>query len=210
MEQKTGSLIIDVQKWIPHQNEGHQCDNAYYKECTEPIYYESVKEKLFNINNWHQLAGKEKALFFHTDKKGTIVDRCPKVGDHIKIKLPGIQNIFKDIFDWVQIIQIENITAIKDLRLLKMTLRPTKDPQTSELKTAHFLDNDATNTILLAMDKQHIQISIHGRNEKVNTFPFPYILKNIRNQIIAKTGFIGLNSIQWQCFVEGLLDKKNK
>lgn len=198
---------IDVQRWIPPQRKGRTCDNVAYLKGVSPQFFELVKARLLNIDRWAEFTGKEKAEFSLVNALGEKIERVPMVGDLIRVKLPLIQNIFGSRYDWVEIVKLDEIVEY-NLKLVRLMLRPTQNPHTQEKVISHFLDDDASNTLILAIQGAKIQMSIHGRNEVINMSPFPNLLKCLRNQFVSRTGFAGLNSHQWQNLVDGLLDIK--
>lgn len=201
-------MKIDVKHLIPLQEIGHQCDNIAYKVCTEENYFNIVKDRLEQINFWHLFAGKEKAKFIHVDNMNKQIMSMPKEDDFIKIKIPGAHNLIKRSYDWVQIIAIVNDHS-NNIRYYKMMLQPSFDPCSKKSTTQHFLQQSATNTIILVFDGIHLQLSIHGRNECINNETSPLSLVSIRNAIVAQTGFVGLSSLQWQSLANGLLKDLN-
>ena len=96
---------------VPKQNTGAQSNTessatfATIEEATQ--FFETVKERLRTVNNWHSLAGKGTAIFELTNEKGNGINRQPQKGDHLKIDIPGPGPRTGDGFDWVQVEALE-------------------------------------------------------------------------------------------------------
>jgi len=199
-------MIINVSHLIPIHHQGHECDNIAYHPCRDIAKFDLLKSYLLHINHWHHIAGKEKATFTLTDGNGKINHAAPQIGDDIKVKLPGFQNWLSRTIDWVTIIALKE-EQTPELHYLKLQLRPTKQPLSNKNVINHFLKDTATNTIIVAFDHQHIQVSIHGRNEIINNDGKPFRPSTLRNIFVARTGFAGFNSLQWQGLADGLIHK---
>jgi len=53
------------------------------------IAYRHARERLFDINNWHRIAGTISARFQLLDASGKQVDRSPHEADFIRVDIPG-------------------------------------------------------------------------------------------------------------------------
>jgi hypothetical protein len=195
---------INVIKWVPEQSMGRSCDNYAWKELDNSPAFEKWKEVYFDVSNWQDYAGKEKAHFALTDEHGNLVQREPQKGDLVRIKLSILQNLFRKKREWVKIELLDEINE-PDFQLVRMTLVPTKSPLENKNYPQHFLTEISSNTFIIARSGNLFHASVHGRNELVNNAALPNPLKWFRNQFVARTGFAGLSSWQWQGWCDGIL-----
>lgn len=204
MKHINNNLSIDTSSYTPLQKIGKSCDNLVWKELDSEKYFEKWKTIYFGISDWADFAGKEKAHFTLTNAQGVEINRKPVKGDLVRIKLSLIQNIFRNKEEWVEIVDLEEVKEL-NFQLVKMTFAPTQKPTKNKKYPQHFLTNVSSNTFIIARKGNVYQASVHGRNELVNTEVLPNPLKFLRNQFIARTGFAGLSSWQWQSWCEGVL-----
>jgi hypothetical protein len=196
---------------IPNNDSGVQTNTESSEELkTEKEaedLYKTACQRLVDINNWQNIAGKATASFQLTDKSGKEVDRVVQKGDHFKIDIPGPGSFSGEGFDWVQIEAIENghnegsqWTAIK--------VRPATNPRNENKDVAHFFSEETTSTFMVRKEGNKVIAGVYGRNEKPNTETETQIDK-IRNTAIAAGAITGLSKIQWKSLVNGLV-KRNK
>ena len=196
---------------IPNNDSGVQTNTESSEELktdkeAEDLY-KTACQRLVEINNWQNIAGKATASFQLTDKSGKEVDRVAQKGDHFKIDIPGPGSFSGEGFDWVQIEAIENghnegsqWTAIK--------VRPATNPRNENKDVAHFFSEETTSTFMVRKEGNKVIAGVYGRNEKPNTETETQIDK-IRNTAIAAGAITGLSKIQWKSLVNGLV-KRNK
>lgn len=195
---------IDVSKWVPEQSIGRSCDNYAWKELDLKHDLESWKETYLDVSIWQEFAGVEKAHFALTDAEGNLLERNAQEGDLVRIKLSVLQNLFRNKREWVKIEKWDEINE-PDFQLVRMTMVPTKSPHENKNYPQHFLTEISSNTFIIARSGNLFHASVHGRNEVVNNEALPNPLKWFRNQLVARTGFAGLSSWQWQAWCDGLL-----
>lgn len=203
---KLSELLIPVHFLIPEQEFGEYCE-SFQTQCypNPKEAKEAFKVKsnvLLNINDWGTLEKKVMAKFELRDKKGELKKGQPEIGDLISIQLGGIPNLFNEGSDWVEIADLQQ-GCQNNIQYLYLKLRPTSMPGKEE--TAHFLKETSTNTLILAVFQNVVQISIHGRNEALNTEVPDSAVEKIRNDVVGKIGFQGLNQIQWQGLCDGIM-----
>jgi hypothetical protein len=200
---------IDVSKWIPKQSIGRSCDNYAWQQLDVKHTFENWKMIYWDVSNWQKFAGVEKAHFTLTDANGNSIQRHPQKGDLVRIKLSMIQNIFRKEREWVKIEILEEINE-PNFQLVRMTLVPCKNPIENKNYPQHFLTEVSSNTFIIARSENFFHSSVHGRNELVNNAALPNPLKWFRNQFVARTGFAGLSSWQWQAWCDGILKELEK
>jgi len=192
---------------IPGNTSGFQTNTESSVECdtTDQArkFFLSVKEKLLQIDNWHQFAGSATASFTLTDEKGEEVLRTPNEGDHFKIDIPGPGPVTGDGYDWVQIEEIKE-TESKDEESICIKVRPATNPLNEHKDIAHFFSDDATSFFIVKRNGTKITAGVYGRNEKPNT-DAETIIDKARNATIATGATSGLAKLQWKSLVDGLL-----
>jgi len=194
---------------IPTQKKGAHFDireNRLIEERPEAILqYEYAKERLLDVTHWGDYAHEASDGFILTDALGNVILRPAAEGDHIKIHLPGPRSASGDGADWVVIEKImEERNKMLDEIFSAMTVRPCPNPHMGEKTVAHFYDDRSTNTFLVCRHKIELIVSIHGRNELVNTDTS--WLDYLRNLLVAIPAKAGLSNPHWQKLAKGLID----
>jgi len=192
---------------IPAQREGAESNaqsEVILDSDKEAIdHFEVVKRRFLDINNWNHIAGKEKAEFLLRDGQGNPADREPQKGDYVSIKVPLLHNDNEDGCDWIRIEEYDEEQTENGEKVF-MTFRPSKNPLSKEEGTAHFLDDDATNSFLISREDKKIIAEVHARNETPNKED-EGLLEKIRNKVVAIGGMILGSKIQWESLTNGLV-----
>mgnify|MGYP003576406825 CR=1 FL=1 len=170
------------------------------------VFFETVKSRLLQIGDWHQLAGKGTADFSLTDANGNSVNRTPQKGDHLKIDIPGPGPQTGDGFDWVQVEEVEE-TAEGDVECLAMRVRPATNPQNEKGDVAHFFSDEATSNFVVKREGTTITAAVYGRNEKPNTAA-EKVVDKARNTAVATGAVGGFSKLQWKSLVNGFVKKE--
>src|SRR5690348_2844919 len=128
---------------VPSQQTGSAMNAVEHVELSSEAeaihFFQTVKERLLDVNRWTEIAG-DISNFFLTDAKGNLVQRKAIEGDHIKIDIPGPGTQTGGGYDWVTIEEIK-LEVLDDAEVLSMTARPSSNPLTTNEDTAHFLTN---------------------------------------------------------------------
>ncbi|MGI9650798.1 hypothetical protein [Chryseobacterium sp. RLHN22] len=165
--------------------------------------YNILKQRLFAINNWRKYCSESTTDFKLCDSEGKMVERLPKIGDYIRIDIPGPGGSEGRSFDWVQIVMID--ADFSDRVMIQC--RPSADPEKKHSrKIAHFYSSAATSTFIVSKQNNILKAGIYGRNEYPNLKSG--FLNCIRNILIAVGGMLGFSKIQWKCLTKGLVDFK--
>jgi hypothetical protein len=195
---------------VPIQKKGSYHDTEAKKSYATPERVEEgfnrLKERFMLINNWKSFCGESFADFKLFDSRGNMVERYPRIGDYIRIDIPGPGTVEAKGFDWVEITDLfEEETAGICLDFMMMTCRPSKNPQdkTSE-HILHFYSDQATSTFGIFKGRDFIQAGIYGRNETPNLDA--EFIDKARNLLIAAGGMVGISKIQWKTLAKGFLD----
>lgn len=192
---------------IPVQQEGGHSDTVSKQEFATSeeakAFFETVKSRFLNVNDWELFAGEEKAEFAMMDSSGIVQHREPIEGDYFRINILGPNNPTGDKYDWVQVEEIEHKTGA-DEESVMIRVRPCPSPLNEKEETAHFFADDATSTFIAKREGNIIYAEVHGRNEKPNTEDLGMIEK-IRNTLVAIGGILGGSKFQWKSLTEGLI-----
>lgn len=193
---------------VPAQQRGGFHDTESLKEFDSPEKaaekFQLLKERFFAFSEWKSYCGKGSADFRLYDSAGNPVQRIPKIGDFIRIDIPGPPDQAGRGFDWVQIIKIAHKDDDHEECIL-ITSSPCRNPQEKEYPyAAHFYSEKATSTFLISHSGSTLKAGIYGRNESPNFNA--KLIDKVRNLMIAFGGILGFSKIQWKCIADGLLD----
>ena len=87
-----------------------------------------LKNRFYSINHWNDYSGNGFADFKLFNSLGLYIDRHPRVGDFIRIDIPGSGNVGSKGFDWARIDEITLTTNNEEERHL-ITCRPSVSPK---------------------------------------------------------------------------------
>jgi hypothetical protein len=197
---------------IPKQETGGKTD-VHEKvhmedEKQAAAFFQVVKKRLLDVNQWHALAGKLSAAFRLIDENGNPASRDAQVGDYFKINIPAPGPSSGEGFDWVRIEAIDgNSDDEKETESLGITVRPCKAPAgEGDGKVAHFFNDTATSTFIVERSGKTIQAAVHGRNETPNADQHT-VKDKARNMLVAIGAIAGFSNPQWKSLVKGLLKR---
>jgi len=202
-ESNAGSSHVPAQEVGTEMNAVEKIE--FTTEAQAIHFFQTVKERLLDINRWTEIAGIQMSKFFLTDASGNPVQRKATSGDHIKIDIPGPGSQTGEGYDWVTIEEIKS-EIIDGTEVLSMTARPSANPNANSDDIAHFLSEEATSTFQVKRSGTTIYAEEHGRNEKPN-INTDNKLDNIRNTFVGWGAKIGFSYPQWKSLVKGLLDQ---
>jgi hypothetical protein len=196
---------MSAEEVIPEHNEGMQTNTESSVELSTEQeaknFFNTVKDRLFNVSNWHQYGGTGTAGFQLTDEHGKTVSRIPKKGDHFKIDIPGPGSVTGEGNDWVKVEEIleeENCVAVR--------VRPSTNPTNDRSDVAHFFKDSATSSFIVKREGKKITAGVYGRNEKPNT-KTETVVDKIRNVFVGSGAITGFSKLQWKSLVNGLVKK---
>ena len=169
-------------------------------------FYETVKQKLFNVSCWAEISKVPISTFKLTDSSGQEVDRKVEEGDYLKIDIPGPGTSTGEGYDWVVIEEIKEEKS-ENMDLTSMTVRPSANPANDNDDVAHFLKDQATSTFQVRRIGLEVSAEEHGRNEVPNS-DTDHALDNIRNTIVGWSAKIGFSYPQWKSLVVGLIESR--
>ena len=190
---------------IPEHKAGTQTNTESSVELTTEReakqFFQTVKKRLLNVNDWHDLTGAATADFQLTDEKGNPVNREAREGDHFKIDIPGPGSVAGNGSDWVQIEIIE-----EDEDYIGIRVHPVTDPTNERKDVAHFFNDTSTSSFVVKRENKKITAGVYGRNEKPNT-DTETVVDAIRNISIAAGAISGFSKLQWKSLVDGFVKK---
>ena len=129
---------MDPKKLIPEHQEGIKTDTEttaeFETEKEAREFFLVTKDRLLNVNGWHELAGLATASFQLTDSNGEEVQRSVLPGDHFKISVPAPGSLTGDGYDWVR---VESVTEDEDDMVI-IRVRPSSNPRNDDKEVAHF------------------------------------------------------------------------
>ena len=194
---------------IPAQLKGGS-HNIVSMQCANSIgiaeaYFEQLQYRLKSVNEWDSFTEKVKAKFFLIDSKTAETTSELKVGNFIKIDIPGPGSPSGSGYDWTEIIEIQNGMENQDNPFFAFTLKPCPAPDSDVETVAHFYNKDSTNTFIVRRIGTCIYAEVHGRNQIENTSEGP-ILDIVRNKAIAIGSKFGFGSLNWIGFANALLE----
>ncbi|HMH24932.1 MAG TPA: hypothetical protein VK563_24325 [Puia sp.] len=174
-----------------------------------------ARDRLLNVNHWDSLCGPLSAGFRLTDEAGHPMDADAKVGNYIRIDLPGPGTAEGQGFDWVKIEKIEYHPVLERYELFLLQARPSPQPGkmgeagsqgTIARDTAHFFEQSATSSFIVERDGLNVSATVYGRNEIPN-MSASHVADKVRNAVIGIAGAAGVSKLQWRALVKGLLKK---
>ena len=192
---------------IPAQYTGRQIEATASVELKNEneatAFYEIVKARLLNVNNWHRVAGIISAKFQLVGVSGEELDRNIQTGDYLKINIPGPGSPAGDGYDWVCVEEIKEV-AETNIQSIGIRVKPAPNPLGNKKVTAHFYSDEATSNFIITRENSNISAWIIDRNIKPND-QAESVIDKIRNSA-AGIGAIGIFSkLQWQGLAEGLI-----
>lgn len=170
-------------------------------------YFEVVKSKLMQVNDWNKIASGPSAEFCIVDHAGHQQERPVQKGDHIRIDIPGPGLPSSKGYDWVRVEEILEESTPNYMKI-SITLRPCPDPTNGKDDTAHFFKALATSSFLIEQTNTSVLVKYAGRNEIMNT-ENESNWDNIRNFIVGLAAKIGASEPQWKALVNGLAKVKS-
>lgn len=194
---------------VPDQQDGAQKDIMH----TELALDENDARKLFmiarnrlvNVNQWHEYAEGLSATFRLTNALGQEVDRTAEEGDYFKISVPAPRPSSGDGYDWVRVEAVEDKSDPdgSDERMA-LRVRPAADPTQRGENVSHFFSNTSTSSFVVERQGGRVTAAVYGRNEVPNTETDNFVDK-VRNAVVGVSALVGLANVQWKNLVSGLI-----
>ena len=203
-------MATDPMGLVPENSEGREITAKacveYSNEGEARKFFQIARQRLFEVNNWGEIAGKLSADFQLTDEGGKEVKRFVKKNDHLKIGITGPGSKAGNGYDWVRVEDIKEIHSA-DVDAAGILVRPDSDPQTSNPSIAHFYSEKSTSTFVVSREKNKVTACIYDRNIETNeeTTESADKVRNAAIGLVAKFGFSKLN---WKALAEALISNR--
>jgi len=165
--------------------------------------YRRAAERLFQVNHWHEYAGKGTAAFQLVDGNGVAQDRPAQRGDYFRIDIPAPDNPEGHGDDWVQV-QETGERREEDRQLTWLTVRAALNPLQPHKKATHFFDQAATSTFIIYQENKMVMAAVYGRNEQAN-LQSQHWWTRLRNWLVYIGACLGFARLQWKALTKGLL-----
>ncbi len=217
------SLTNTIPDTVPAQTKGNQTnirnEKTFANRSEASKAYDEAVTKLTNPNNWYDTASipmtgsvfdennmmmnaSENGTFKLIDSSGKPVTRAPKVGDYLKINIPGPTGD-----DWVKIEAIDKKGDSKTpTESTSITVRPSAPPGSpAGTPVKHFYSGAATNTLVVERKGNTVTAGVYGRNEVPNTGSGIGKPTKALNYSVAQGAMNGASNPQWDNLTKGLL-----
>ena len=178
-------------------------NNSHVKYC-----YGIAAQRLRNVNQWPEYAGKPTATFQIFDESGNAVNRPVQKDDYILINIPGPDNPDTGGGDWVQVMETGERSGGRQ-QLTFITVKTAANPSIRTNTPTHFFDQPATSTFVVYRKQLNIMAAVFGRNEHSN-LRSPNWLTRMRNWLFYIGAQLGLAKLQWKALTYGLLNVKEQ
>jgi hypothetical protein len=197
------------EKTIPAQHEGGKKDIEHAVTAVDlddaRKLFVIARNRLLDVNQWHELAGTLSAKFTLTDAEGNEVDRTAEIHDHFKIDLPAPGPVEGKGYDWVYIEAIEDKSdSTGPNESIAIRVRPTSNPREKGENIAHFFNEQATSSFVVERKGKDVTASVFGRNEVPNT-ETKNVTDKVRNAVVGLTALLGFSNVQWKALCKGLI-----
>jgi len=196
---------------IPDQQTGKAIDAESSVELNNieeaKAFFNVVKSRLQNVNNWHMFAKGISAEFKLVNNEGVEVQRSAEKGDYLKIDIPGPGSDSGNGYDWVQIEEVES-RQDEEVESFSFRVRPAQNPKNKKDNTAHFYSPESTSSFTVTREKNKVTAAIYDRNIKPNK-EADSITDTVRNAVVGAAGIIAFSKIQWKNLTDGLLSTEN-
>ena len=194
---------------VPPQQEGGETNTesveTFDNEQAAKEFYGVVRNRLLNVNAWHDYAGTGTAEFQLTDAAGAEVERTAQKGDYFMIDIPGPGSLTGEGYDWVQIEEVVE-EGDEESDSIAIRVRPASNPRNEKQDVAHFFTDAATSNFIVKRQGTEVSAAVRGRNEKPNT-KAEAVIDKARNTAVATGAITGFSNYQWKSLVTGLLKR---
>lgn len=126
--------------------------------------------------------------------------------DLVKIKIPGPKSKVGGGYDWVEILELSEVTKGK-FTTLSIVLSPCSKPD-SPNQIAHFYSSLSKNYFYIIYSPTEIRAEVHGRNEIPN-YQNLSMRDKARNFIVANGGLFGFGKIHWEIWAKNILNNND-
>lgn len=189
---------IDALRGDEAKQKTYSSERTFPSETAAEEAFTRSKEKLFAIKGWSGLSIFTANFSLHDSTGNQLVEQQPRVGDYIRIELPGPLPE-----NWVQVIHVAN-----DDRSAEFTVKPSPNPQRNEEaapEVAHFFQSQARSTFRVELAGDTINASEIGQHEAINNQDEQSGDRALLNTLIAEAGWLFHQTIQWKALTDYLV-----
>lgn len=170
--------------------------------------YAMARQRLLDVDRWHDIAGEITARFTVTDEKGQPVGRPVQEGDLFMIDIPAPENESGSGHDWVQVEAVAEVHE-GEIDSTAVRVRPTKNPLHTSDAIAHFFSPQSTSTFTVTREGNKVNATIYDRNidyNKDHSAPED----KLRNTAVGLGAKYGLAKLQWELLADALVKKEKE
>lgn len=167
-------------------------------------FFEVAKDRLLNVNSWHELAGVGTSDFQVVNPTGKEVSRPVQQGDYFKIDIPGPGSVTGEGYDWVR---VEEVTSVSEagMESVGIRVRPCANPLTDDPEVAHFYSEESTSNFTVTREGTRITAGIYDRNTKLNKEG--NLVDKARQLVVGLSALTAFSKFQWHQLAVGLLKR---
>lgn len=155
------------------------------------IFFEKLKNNLYNVNQWNELKSKEECDFQLCTENGEEKHGFVENGDLIRICLAD-ENQKITCFDWVQIENLEE-KNYPDEQIITFNLKPLVSASILDEKVSEKTSEIAVNSFSIRRLRNKIIAEIEEKNEMINLEAINLYHK-IRNLFLGSNGILNFNT----------------
>ena len=196
----------DITGIVPQQYSGKeisvQSSTEFQNDYEAKQFFNVARERLLNVNNWHNTAQGFTAKFQVTDADGKEVSRMVEKGDYLKVDIPGPGSKAGQGYDWVSVEEVKEVSE-GNSQSIGFRVRPSENPQGDQKDIAHFYDESATSNFIVTREGNKVTALVIDKNLKPN-LETDSLTDKIRDATVGTTALMGLSRIQWQNLVDGI------
>lgn len=170
------------------------------------VLFKNAKDRLLDINNWHQLCHNKKAGFELSDKKGLKISekQIPEVGNTIRISSPLSDSAVD--YNWARIEGFETEkNLLTDKEVFGFKIRPICQPEELENGITYTYTSASTVTFLIIRKGRMVTaLEIEKTEAELSRYTLPVIAKRFISDLSTRMGF---SKPQWHSLITGVLTK---
>jgi len=201
MEQKDTTGIVPPQ--YTGKEISVQSSTEFQIDHEAKQFFDVAKERLFDVNNWHNIVQGITANFQVVNAAGKEIKREVQKGDYLRIDIPGPGSMAGHGYDWVHVEDVKEV-AEDSLQSIGFRVRPSENPLGDQENTAHFYDHSATSNFIVTREGNKVIALVIEKNLKPN-LDTDSLTDKIRDATVGTTALMGLSRIQWQNLVDGIV-----
>jgi hypothetical protein len=198
---------------VPAQYIGKEIDVAasmFLQDEQEAIeFYELARQRLLNVNEWHDTAGFGTGRFHVADSNGELQNRHVQQGDHFRVEIPGPGSKTGEGYDWVLVEAVAETEQEPGIQSTGIRVRPTTNPCNDSHDVAHFYDSSATSCFIVTREALEVKAMIIDNNVKPNE-DAESATDLIRNIPVAAVALTVFSKWQWQRLADGIVAREEK